>query len=482
MAEVRNPTYMEHIRHFFEAEDHDCMFPRGKDYSTYTALKNAAIEVYSITRPPNATMPKPVARRWDEDRSKSFLNWITNGHPRGEPTPKKPKTGTADRVRRSISELSEDDVKLLIKAFEGIMDRGTDDPTGYFKIAGIHWYPNTPPDEAYCQHHVAHYHMWHRAYLLQFEDALRSVPGCNTVTLPYWDFAEKLPDWMNRKPFKSYKLPRAVHPAYPKDHATERYSASKIAKNFEDEGILATIEEALKKSSWETFNAEIEGAHDSGHPACGPSLTHPDIASFDPLFWFFHANWDRLWWRWQQIMQATTLWTFRSTFADHSTGIFFVAPLNSMRPNFMTADQTIDLKALGITYTQPDTGVPEIAVDNFGSLLAARGFRAAESPTMSVRIRGIDRLVIPGSFRVQLIANGKSVARRSFFQSTAPVDCPTCRDNALINMDFKVPIKKILGAKMEVKIDVFGRDGKPHAFPLSSVGNPTVNARLPLEI
>jgi len=28
------------------------MFPRGKDYTTYSALKNAAIEVYSITKVP----------------------------------------------------------------------------------------------------------------------------------------------------------------------------------------------------------------------------------------------------------------------------------------------------------------------------------------------------------------------------------------------------------------------------------------------
>ena len=29
--------------------------------------------------------------------------------------------------------------------------------------------------------------MWHRAYLLRFEDALRKVPGCENVRLPFWD-------------------------------------------------------------------------------------------------------------------------------------------------------------------------------------------------------------------------------------------------------------------------------------------------------
>lgn len=362
------------------------------------------------------------------------------------------------------------------------MERDPDDPQGYFKIAGIHWFPNTPPDEAFCQHHVVHYHMWHRAYLLQFEDALRSVPECENVTLPYWDFSERLPTWMYRAPFKSYTLPREVHPDYPAGHKTERDTAAQIERNFRDDRILETIDDALTKPSWETFNRTIEGAHDNGHPACGSSLAATDIASFDPLFWLFHANWDRLWWRWQQIMQATTIWSFRSTFSDQTTGVFFTTPLNRLRPDFMDADQTIDLHALDVTYTIPASAAPTVAGDNFGSLVARRGFRTAKQPMMSVRVRDIDRLVIPGSFRVSLLANGKPVARRSFFQSTVPIDCPTCRKTALINLDFKVPLEKILGARMDVQIEVFGKDGKPRRFPLSSVGNPTVNARLPLEL
>ncbi len=163
MAVIKNPTYMEHIRHFFEAEDHDCMFYRGKDYTTFHALKNAATEVFSITKPPNGTMPKPLARRWDEDKSQSFLNWILNETPRSEPKPKTPSTGSADRVRKCLSELSDDEVKLVTKAFEGMMARPITESDSYFKIAGIHWFPNQPPNDAYCQHHTAHYHMWHRA-------------------------------------------------------------------------------------------------------------------------------------------------------------------------------------------------------------------------------------------------------------------------------------------------------------------------------
>ncbi|GFE67242.1 tyrosinase family protein [Litoreibacter roseus] len=482
MAVIKNPTYMEHIRHFFEEEDHNCMVPRGKDYTTYEGLKDADIEVYSITLPPNATMPKPEARRWDKDKSDSFLNWITNGHPRGEPKPKKPSTGKVGRVRKSLSELNDDEVKLVKKAFQGMMDRDPTDDESYFKIAGVHWFPNQPPNDAYCQHHTAHYHMWHRAYLLRFENAMRSVPDCEDVTLPYWDFSERPPAWINKQPFKSYTLPEAVHPSYPKGHETKRKTPAQLEKSFKDDGVLATIDDAMTKSSWEDFNRTIESAHDTGHPASGASLATANVASFDPLFWFFHANWDRLWWRWQQIMQATTLWTFKSTFISQSTEPFFAAPLNRMRPSFMTADKTINLHALDVTYTQPTAATPLVFASSFGSLAATRSLKAAKEPMMSVRVRDIDRLAIPGSFRVELMADGKSVAARAFFQSTEPNDCPTCRKNALINLDIMVPINKLLGKNLDVKIFAYDMEGRTREFPISSAGTPRINARLPLEV
>ncbi|MDQ2707547.1 MAG: tyrosinase family protein [Actinomycetota bacterium] len=40
-------------------------------------------------------------------------------------------------------------------------------------------------------------------------------------------------------------------------------------------------------------NKGIWQAHDAGHPACGTTMSTPDAAAFDPIFWFFHANWDR---------------------------------------------------------------------------------------------------------------------------------------------------------------------------------------------
>ena len=69
------------------------------------------------------------------------------------------------------------------------MAKDPSDPNSYFVQAGHHWLPAP----LYCLHHVPGYNPWHRAYMLSFENALRSVPECGDVTLPYWDITTPFP-------------------------------------------------------------------------------------------------------------------------------------------------------------------------------------------------------------------------------------------------------------------------------------------------
>ncbi|MBV9720542.1 MAG: tyrosinase family protein, partial [Mycobacterium sp.] len=69
-----------------------------------------------------------------------------------------------------------------------------DDDRSFFHLAGYHGEPFRGPGATssqywggYCQHGNVLFPTWHRAYLLQFEEALRSAPGCENVTLPFWD-------------------------------------------------------------------------------------------------------------------------------------------------------------------------------------------------------------------------------------------------------------------------------------------------------
>src|SRR6185312_11695089 len=64
----------------------------------------------------------------------------------------------------------------------------------FFTLGGYHGEPFRGQGSSdakywggYCHHGNVLFPTWHRVYLVKIEDALRSVPGCEEVTLPYWD-------------------------------------------------------------------------------------------------------------------------------------------------------------------------------------------------------------------------------------------------------------------------------------------------------
>ena len=117
-----------------------------------------------------------------------------------------------------------------------------------------------------------------------------------------------------------------------------------------------------------------------------------------------------------------------------------------------------------------------------GSLDAARTFSIKRSSPVSVRVKGIDRLNIPGSFIVNLLADGQPIAKRFFFQPNQPRDCETCRKHGIVNIDFRVDQDTILDRRLSVTIEVPGHGAEVGTlFPLAQAGNPTINARLLLE-
>jgi len=484
-SEIENPTYLGDIRQFFDPVDLKHMGQLGIDLSTYAALKERATSVYFQTKPPNASMPPEAARKWSVERSETFANWIRNGFPLGEPTPTIPTTPlNVDRVRKDANALDQGEIDTLTRAFQGVMDRDPADPGGYFVLAGLHWFP--APNE--CLHHEDRYNPWHRVYVTRFEDALRSVPGCESVTLPYWDISERPPEFLFNPPFASYTLPADIHNMYPAGYATARFDRDKITQEVAADGIVDIIAHAMQQPMWGDFitfvGFGIEAAHDTGHGAIGPTMSTPDAAAFDPIFWFFHANWDRVWWQWQQIMGATTLTSFRSTILGSTD--FLESPFNGLPPFETTADETVDLSAMGISYTQPagqaPDFVPTVSRARLGSLRAVEGIRVDEAPQASVRLKGIDRLSIPGSFRAILRADGELIGRRTFFQSTEPVDCANCRERAKIDLDFLVNVDELLGKSLSASIEVILPVPEfPATIPLAACGDPTLNVRLLVE-
>ncbi|WP_035859185.1 hypothetical protein [Kitasatospora cheerisanensis] len=117
-----------------------------------------------------------------------------------------------------------------------------------------------------------------------------------------------------------------------------------------------------------------------------------------------------------------------------------------------------------------------------GSTDAVGTFAFRSANPVSVRVKGIDRLNIPGSFVVTLLSDGEPVAQRYFFQPKTPRKCPTCVKNGIINLDFRMPQEQLVDRALSVRIDVPGHSEEiGTAFPLVQAGNPTVNARLLVE-
>ncbi|BFU90387.1 MAG: pigment biosynthesis-related tyrosinase [Nitrospira sp.] len=111
------------------------------------------------------------------------------------------------RLRVSLTELqtqyengNKKPLETLMRAWKGIKELRWDDPNSFFAIGGLHGEPfrgagwsNPTYWGGYCNHGNVLFPVWHRAYLIALERALRNIPGCEDVALPFWDETAPLP-------------------------------------------------------------------------------------------------------------------------------------------------------------------------------------------------------------------------------------------------------------------------------------------------
>jgi hypothetical protein len=479
---IANPTYMEHVRHFFDDVDLEHMLAEGVELSTYTGLRDRAISVFQVTRPPDAQMPPDPARHWSPERHQSFLNWITNGFELGNPVAQPLEPDGTGRLRKDARSLSTNEVATVRRAFRGMMDLAPEDPDSYWALAAIHAYPLPRK----CVHREDRYNPWHRIYLQWFEDAMRRVPGCADVTLPYWDITAAPPAWLYEPPLDSYTLQKEIHVDFPVGRKTERLSLAELPDSVATFGVPDLIALAEPRWQWHEFTEGIEQAHDNGHGAVGPTLRNQGPAAYDPIFWFFHCNWDRLWWEWQKRFNAATHMRFRSTITTGQTE-FLRAPFNTLGMPFTeTAEQMIDLAATGIGYGPAAVPVVDGLVagpQRVGSARASNRLLVSSAPRASVRLKGVERLSVPGTFQAVLRADGVELGRRVVFQLDDPTLCDGCRERPIANLTFDVALDAVLGKDLRADIELLGpaADRLGQRFPLRSCGDPTLNVRLLLE-
>lgn len=494
---VKNPTWYADIRYMFTDIDKDHMGNQSLDLSSYDAVRENGSSIYAQVSAGNMPPKNPWSKAWVD----TFLNWLIAGYPKGtQPAStiiaealSSTAASSATRIRKEITTLSSAELETLKKAFQGIMDLEPTDPNSYFVQAGYHWLPGP---KLYCQHHVPAYNPWHRAYMYNFENALRSVPGCEDVTLPYWDITTPFPDVLKAAPFDKYTLPKDIGEGFNKGYVTQRYSYETIASNLLQYAVTEDLNRALTKNTWEAFNGWFDGvthntiiqAHDSGHVSIGSTMAQQSVAAFDPIFWFFHANWDRLLWQWQQEMDATTKQGLLTTItSDNSRNIFTIPPLavlppfSDKAPNLTTINTIDIINDLDVDYVHPAIKVAGMKTAETKQFAKTSDSFSINPQLVNVRVSDVDRLNIPGSFSVHLLKDGKILASKSVFQPQDPNQCRNCKQNGLANFDFELPLKEVSDGKLSVQVEPVNKDFVGDKFPDKMMGNPKVDIHMRLQ-
>jgi hypothetical protein len=520
---ITKPTWYDNISYFFTPEEIAATKQQHRihlgAYDDVVQHSNKIIQLATENKSPS------TIEAWNDHKIQNFKAWKRSGYTVGTLAKRQLQKGTAQldgnnelRIRKNLTELNEGEIEKLKKAFKGIQARDTDPEAknSYFTLAGMHWYPSYKSDKwnnqaagLYCHHHIPRYNPWHRAYMYEFENALRSVEGCEDVTLPYWDFEEvsSFPALLEMNTFKSYKLPFDIITEeeeariikylkkekktkkyieeyiklYKKGGETGRNPANLILKFYKIR-VLNKIQRARKAKNWENFHGfkksggAIIGGHDAGHNSIGKTMNNQDFSAFDPIFWFFHCNWDRLWWKWQDDRGAKNLEGLKQQIhASNSRAIFEDNLLQTLPPfNLRTTDVVDSVNQLGVDYKHPiGTTDEEVAPLMLGST-----YKKAElefdTENVSIRVKGVNRLHIPGSFWVILKGDEEAIDHLGFFQPNQVGLCENCVNNAIVNFDFVVPLSDIKGKKLSIQI-TSADETEDFSDALEDI---TINARL----
>ncbi|MGN7986321.1 tyrosinase family protein [Pedobacter sp. 22226] len=206
------------------------------------------------------------------------------------------------KVRRSIQNIYNDfnngkpeELEKLMVAWQFIKALPADNPNSFMTLGGFHGEPFVGRGAydgsywgGYCNHGNILFPTWHRAYLHKLEKALQSVPGCESVMLPYWDQTYKItkPDgskvflgvppiltdeyftFSNNvtipNPLKSFVLPVALHDyvevssySKPQGYETVRYPLSGLVGRPTDRAAAELNNSAYYIPGTNTINVKL---------------------------------------------------------------------------------------------------------------------------------------------------------------------------------------------------------------------------------
>ena len=114
------------------------------------------------------------------------------------------------------------------------------------------------------------------------------------------------------------------------------------------------------------FDGQLEQAHDNLHGWSGPDMANNSFAAFDPLFWSFHANFDRIFEDWLRKHQAQD-WTSNFPLRPFKgrEGPIEVIEGDPMEYKYTNiGDMVRNCKTLGYTYWKPGNDDFDVPSEN----------------------------------------------------------------------------------------------------------------------
>jgi len=211
------------------------------------------------------------------------------------------------RIRLGVHNLSDEQVAALRNSYQQLMAIG--DNRGYQYLAGLHGVPGW-----YCWHHQHNarsaqqmqlFPPWHRAYLYNFEMAMRDrVAG---VTLPWWDWTLRAPRQSGiPKIFADVQARGQPNPLagfqinLPNTRPPLVRRTGRSPGPPDDLPTQADVDDLVGRTDWNDFADALENVHDGVHGWVSGDMGVVATAAFDPIFWSHHAMIDRIWWMWQR--------------------------------------------------------------------------------------------------------------------------------------------------------------------------------------
>ncbi len=282
------------------------------------------------------------------------------------------------RVRKSIDDLEPEELENYLHAVRRLKEISDQDPTskdGYDYFAALHNSGSVGP----CEHARDSFLPWHRAHLVEYENALRrsDPPRTSEVTVPYWDWT-RIPSG-SRYP-TIIEDPNSV--LYHRGRRTTEICRPGQTNGCEPLPFPWTvIDETLDDApGWQGEGPYFFGGESNEDPVCrdrqdqaygalespshndmhsryiGGAMRSPTTAAEDPIFWSFHAFIDLLWDHWQARSTSSKV----DSCLDCQLCGLFKDPQNNVDP--WTVKDTVSTAALDYRYEfTPDEVAPAAA-------------------------------------------------------------------------------------------------------------------------